>query len=780
MYFLNMRTPAKSVKIKPGSILNLKLLVLSGCLSLSVISLAAQHQTVQSHVEQHIVDSWHYSKVFGEIRNFRVFFPPDYFISPSKRYPVIYFFHGWAQRYFGSVADYYSEYDQGIDNNGDNISNFVSKNEVIVVKLDGYDGSDYDEYTLSPYNIGSPETFRQFPPYFEEFVLFFDEHYRTLADRNHRAVSGLSMGGFMTFWISGKYPHLVCAAGNFCGSPEFIVGPTTFPVEYKHANMYDNYGGVNVQLHYGDKDNLRFYHRDLNKIWLEVMDNYHYKVYNARHTTCGLADMFEFILETFENPPVKPEKWDHIDIYPEFKVWDYQVSSNRFLSGFTILENVDKRGFKSSIRTFLPDGELMPFVELMMTTAPHYEPGQHYIINDITPYNKKIDTVRSDSLGRLKIQLDGGIHNIGINKLKDLPNLGIASVSISNLPWATTQKNVELAISLLNKGAITAEGIKVKLEAFKEREIDILKGSTHIDHLGANDIEECKTPLTFLVERDSVEIVKFKLTMSDRFGNKWTESFEVEMYPEIPYIENFVVADGGTYTVARAAVDSVTVKLGKGNGDGIINPGESIAILIKDHGKLWPAQLSTNDPYINPFGVNIRKSDSWSSYDHVGGSSKYSIPVIASHCPENHALEFLAEYWLPGENKNHIIKKVKINTLVQGNDITPPQVEWAHVTADNTLMVRIYDGAEIDAVRARMMPVPDVIKLDYMEVKVPKDTIEVDLNDAGIMGDKIAKDNVFSGKVPKQSANFFRLEVTAEDRLGNKSKQNLPKTFLIY
>jgi hypothetical protein len=95
-------------------------------------------------------------------------------------------------------------------------------------------------------------------------------------------------------------------------------------------------------------------------------------------------------------------------------------------------------------------------------------------------------------------------------------------------------------------------------------------------------------------------------------------------------------------------------------------------------------------------------------------------------------------------------------------------------------MVRIYDGAEIDAARARMMPVPDVIKLDYMEVKVPKDTIEVDLNDAGIMGDKIAKDNVFSGKVPKQSANFFRLEVTAEDRLGNKNKYNLPKTFLIY
>jgi len=46
-----------------------------------------------------ILDLKHYSYIFGEERNFRVFLPPDYDQATGKRYPVIYFFHGWSQRF---------------------------------------------------------------------------------------------------------------------------------------------------------------------------------------------------------------------------------------------------------------------------------------------------------------------------------------------------------------------------------------------------------------------------------------------------------------------------------------------------------------------------------------------------------------------------------------------------------------------------------------------------------------------------------------------------------
>src|SRR4030095_1145397 len=151
-----------------------------------------------------ILDSRHYSNVFGEIRNFRIFLPPGYFTNPEKKYPVIYFFHGWSQRYFGDGGQQYAAFDKEDQNNGDNIANFVSKHEVIVVKPDGYNRGQDEKYYLRPYNIDPVETHRQFPLYFPELVNYIDAQYRTIADREHRAISGLSMGGFMTFWIAGK------------------------------------------------------------------------------------------------------------------------------------------------------------------------------------------------------------------------------------------------------------------------------------------------------------------------------------------------------------------------------------------------------------------------------------------------------------------------------------------------------------------------------------------------------------------------------------------------
>ena len=268
--------------------------------------------------------------------------------------------------------------------------------------------------------------------------------YRTIADRNHRAISGLSMGGFMSYWIGGKYPQLISAIGNFCGSAEFVVGPKDFPVEYRHIDMYKNYDGINVRLNYGNEDFIRYYHRDLNKIWTMVMDNYEYKVYPAAHSTCGMGEMFAFLMKTFENPPEKPVKWSHIDVYPEFSVWDYEVSSDRDVSGFTILENVDSRGFRCSVREHLPDGELLPFVSLSVTTPPLYDINTAYTINDVDLRNLKTRSyeLKSDDKGRLKISFNGSLHEIGINKADDKPNISLASFAIEPVNIAECNRDV--------------------------------------------------------------------------------------------------------------------------------------------------------------------------------------------------------------------------------------------------------------------------------------------------------------------------------------------------
>src|SRR5688572_24457018 len=100
-----------------------------------------------------IIDAQHYNNVFAEIRHYRIFLPPSYAENPSKRYPVIYFYHGWSQRFFGS-SDNYADFDKGDENKGDNIANFVASHDVIVVKADGYNRSPDEKYYVRPYNIG--------------------------------------------------------------------------------------------------------------------------------------------------------------------------------------------------------------------------------------------------------------------------------------------------------------------------------------------------------------------------------------------------------------------------------------------------------------------------------------------------------------------------------------------------------------------------------------------------------------------------------------------------
>jgi S-formylglutathione hydrolase FrmB len=714
-----------------------------------------------------IIDAQHYSNVFAEIRNYRIFLPPSYANNAVKRYPVIYFYHGWSQRFFGS-SDHYADFDVGDENKGDNIASFVASNDVIVVKADGYNRSPEEKYYVRPYNIGPVETYRQFPLYFPELVEHIDTHYNTLADREHRGIAGLSMGGFMTFWIAGKYPHLLSAAGNFCGSAEFVVGPKDFPVEYRHIDMYKNYGGVKVRLNYGDKDFIRGYHEDLNRIWPELLSNYEWKIYDAAHSTCGMGEMFSFILKTFESPLARPSQWDHIDVYPDFSVWDYDVRTDRNVPGFTILEDVDRRGFRSSVREFLPNGELLSFVNVSVTTASLYEKNAEYVIQDIDTRTLKQTqrTVRSDNEGRLIIQLNGSSHEIGINKKGDGPNIRIASVEVQNTSWITSEKDVLLSIKLVNKGISPGKNVSVKLSAVKDIATFKQDRSTFMD-IAAGEVRSAQSNFTFQVKA-GIEIVKFKLVIQDENKNEWVDFFEMPIKKNAPEIKEFEIADGKTFTVAKGGNDSETIVLGSGNGDGTANPGESIVILVKDIQKHWRTDLYSADPYVNPNGVAVRKSDYWGNYDHVGASAKYNIPLIASNCPENHTVEFFAEYWLP-ENPLHIIRQGVIKIEVKGKDATPPQVQWVQATGENVVRAKIYDGSKIQSAKAKL-----ILKSD------PAKSFEVELKDDGTGGDGADGDNVYSKKMPVDKFGIYRVIIEAIDSNGNKMIYERADDFVVH
>jgi len=595
-----------------------------------------------------ILDRTHESQVLRETRHYRIFLPPDYETS-GKRYPVVYFFHGWSQRY--NRAGQALDYDAGPDYGGDTIAAFVATHDLIVVKWDGYNPRTPGENYLRPYNISPVETDRQFPFYFPELVAHIDATYRTIADREHRATSGLSMGGFMSFWVGGKYPDLVGSASNFMGSSEFFVGPRGFDVEYRHDEMRGNYEGMRTRLVTGKRDFIQFYHRRMNAVWKWTRPYHETEDFDSEHGTPGMATTLTFHMHAFANPLPRPAVWSHNDVYPNFTVWGWEVVSNRRQPGITALENVSRTGFRSSVREWLPAGPALAGVKLSVTSAPLYTPGREQVVTAVRLRDGKVQrrAVAADATGRLTFELDGEPCEVGVGT-GALPAL--TGYTVVNGAWATAGEPVEGRVRLWNKGAAAWRPGAVRWES-PNPGVRFARPTAVLGPLAPG--QSVEVPLAFTVADRTREVVKiFAVAGSDRLA------LEIPLFPAAAKAADFRVADGTAVRVFRHATEKAELRLGEGNGDGAANPGETVAILFPEGDAFRAAELFTNDACVDN---SARVSDVWGSYDHVGASAKYSLPHILPECPAGHVIRMLARVQLP-DKPNHRLRYAAIEVPV--------------------------------------------------------------------------------------------------------------------
>jgi len=603
-----------------------------------------------------ILDETHESRVLGETRHYRIFLPPDYTAS-GKRYPVIYWFHGWSERYNKPVArDPGRNYDQGEGGvyGGDTIARFVGSHDVIVVKWDGYNPRTPGETYLRPYNISPVETDRQFPLYFPELVAYIDSHYRTIADQEHRATAGLSMGGFMSFWIAGKYPDLVGSASNFMGSSEFFVGPRGFPVEYRHDEMHNNYDGERTRLVMGTRDFIRFYHTRMNAIWKYTRPFYETAEFDSDHGTPHMGETLEFHMRAFANPLPRPDVWSHIDAYPDFAVWGWEIASDRKQPGLTALEGVSPNGFRSSVREWAPSGRVLANVKLRIASGRLYPAGQPQVVTVIRTRDGKVRraTEHADSEGRLHFELDGDEYQVGVG-----PGaiLALGDFEVQDARWATDGKPVSVRVRVWNKGAASTSAAPLRWET-PNPNLAIATPSQGLPAIGAG--KSADVALQFTVDDPQREVAKlYAVVGTSRLP------IEIPMFPDAPAAKDFRIADGREFAVYQGGIKRVPLTLGKGNGDGQANPGETLAILVPD-GDAWrAAELFTNDLCVD---LAERVSDAWSDYDHVGASAKYSLPVIQPGCTVGHIVRMLARVQFP-HAPDHRIEYFKVEFPVSAS-----------------------------------------------------------------------------------------------------------------
>jgi enterochelin esterase-like enzyme len=131
-------------------------------------------------------------------REVLVYTPPSYATS-QKRYPVIYFLHGYAvtAQFYANTLNLPTAIDRSIRDG--------HLQEMIVVIPDAYTPLGGSMYSNSV-TTGNWEAFVA-----RDLVGFIDAHYRTIAKRTSRGLSGHSMGGYGTLRIGMKYPDTFVA-----------------------------------------------------------------------------------------------------------------------------------------------------------------------------------------------------------------------------------------------------------------------------------------------------------------------------------------------------------------------------------------------------------------------------------------------------------------------------------------------------------------------------------------------------------------------------------------
>jgi enterochelin esterase family protein len=148
------------------------------------------------------------SKVTGAWRRAYVYTPPDYDANVKTRYPVLYLQHGAGENATGWTK-------QGRANLIlDNLIAAGKAKPMIVVMDTGY--ATKPGATPVQGATGAP----QVPNAFEDVVVtdlipMIDASYRTLKDRDSRAMAGLSMGGGQTLQITSNHLDLFAWIGSF-------------------------------------------------------------------------------------------------------------------------------------------------------------------------------------------------------------------------------------------------------------------------------------------------------------------------------------------------------------------------------------------------------------------------------------------------------------------------------------------------------------------------------------------------------------------------------------
>ena len=159
----------------------------------ALLFLLSINVTLASSVDTVIIKSEAMNKAFKA-----VVIKPGTYKKNKQGFPVVYLLHG----YDGDYANWIKRVPE--------LKTYVDKYQVIIVCPDGH---------LSSWYFDSPiDSTMKYETYIgKEVPTFIDKHYKTIKDRQARAITGLSMGGHGALFIAWRNANSFGATGSMSG-----------------------------------------------------------------------------------------------------------------------------------------------------------------------------------------------------------------------------------------------------------------------------------------------------------------------------------------------------------------------------------------------------------------------------------------------------------------------------------------------------------------------------------------------------------------------------------
>ena len=185
----------------------------------------------------------YYSKSLGKFRRMHVYTPPGYEMN-SNKYPVLYLHHGanesddswWTVGRAGFILD-----------------NLIADGKavpMIIVMPNGHTNQIPPTEAASDVAAGGERRPDEYPnDFLTDIMPYTESHYRVIADREHRAIAGLSMGGGQTMTIGFSHLDLFAwiaelSSGNFGGNG----GSQDFDIEKLAPGFYKDPAATNKRI----------------------------------------------------------------------------------------------------------------------------------------------------------------------------------------------------------------------------------------------------------------------------------------------------------------------------------------------------------------------------------------------------------------------------------------------------------------------------------------------------------------------------------------------------